>query len=79
MKVIFNIPTDVNAVTKLNTGIKPLYAKKGSTSQGDAWCKCGRCVCHLLFIERKRTVIGWFVEECSCGNKIDWSEADKYL
>ena len=78
MQIKFNRLTDVKEVTKYNTGVKPRYGKKGSTSRGSAWCSCGQCVGSLLLF-LNGTVKGWFETECGCGNRIDWSEVEENL
>lgn len=76
MKISFKDHTDISEVLKFNTGIKPIYGK--GTMKGCAWCSCRRCVCNLLLF-KNNTVVGFLETECSCGNKIDYSDADKYL
>ena len=79
MKVTLESPSSIDLVTRYQSGIKPLYAKKGSTSQGDAWCSCGRCIGHLLYGKAREVVVGWFYTKCECGNTINWSEAKDRL
>ena len=77
-RTTLKVSADISVVTKHNEGIKPRYAGKGSTMRGCAWCSCGICASELLKLP-DNMVIGWFNVECSCGNKIDWSEADKNI
>lgn len=75
MKVSFKKWTDISEVLKFDTGINLIYGK--GTMKGCAWCSCGRCVGNLLCKNNK--VVGFLNTECSCGNQIDWSDADKYI
>ena len=75
MKVLFKDWTDISEVLKFNTGINLTYGK--GTMKGCAWCACGRCVGNLLFQNNK--IVGWIYTECVCGNKVNWSDADKYI
>lgn len=77
MRIAFNKPTEITEVTKHATGVKPIYAEKSSTSQGDVWCTCGECVGSLL--QKDSTVVGWIDTVCGCGNQIDFSEAAENL
>lgn len=76
MRVRFEDCTDILEVLKFNNGIKPKYGK--GTSKGCAWCSCGRCVGDILLF-KNNNVVGWLDTECSCGNQIDWSEANDKL
>ena len=77
-RTVFDVPVHISKVTKYNDGTKPSYAKKGSTMRGCAWCCCGACVSDLLMLPGDM-VMGHFKVECDCGNRIDWSEADKNI
>lgn len=77
MRITLQGFTDIKNLLRYDTGNKPKYGRKGSTDRGTVRCECGRCVGHLILKSNK--VTGWFEPECECGNKIDWSEADKNL
>ena len=77
MRIKFHNYTDISEVLKFNTGIKPKYGK--GTMEGVVWCSCGCCTGDIVLWENN-TIIGWIDTECiSCGNKIDYSEADKHI
>ena len=77
MRIRFGSDTDIVELLKFNIGIKPRYGK--GTMKGCVWCSCGCCTGDILKLKNNK-VIGWInVECCYCGNKIDYSEADKYL
>lgn len=76
MRVYFKDPTDVSEILKFNDGIVPRYGR--GTMKGVFHCPCGKCVGDMLLLN-DNTVIGWLDTECTCGYKIDWSRADKYM
>lgn len=78
MMITLDRLSNIEEIKQFNTGIKPRYGKKGSTSRGNAWCSCGKCIGNLLLFPN-RMVMGWFETRCRCGNEIDWSVADEYL
>lgn len=76
MRVNFERRVDVSEVLKYNSGIIPRYGQ--GTMKGCFWCPCGKCVGNMILLEENK-VVGWLDTECSCGYKIDWSQADKFL
>lgn len=77
MRVNFERRVDASEVLKFNVGIKPRYGR--GTMKGCTWCSCGCCTGCMILLEENK-IIGWLDTECTvCGNKIDYSEADKYV
>lgn len=78
MRITFKEPISTSEVLKFNDsdGVVPRYGT--GTMKGVFWCPCGKCVGDILLLN-DNNVVGWFDTECSCGYKIDWSLADKYL
>lgn len=77
MRVRFEDYTDILEALKFNVGSKPRYGK--GTMKGCTWCSCGCCTGNILLFKNNK-IVGWLDTECNvCGNKIDYSEADKYL
>lgn len=76
MRVNFKEPTNISEVLKFDTGVVPRYGK--GTMKGAFWCPCSKCVGNILLLNDNQ-IVGWFDTECSCGYKINWSQADKYV
>ena len=76
MRINFERRVNTSVLLTNNIGVEPTYGK--GTMRGVAWCPCGKCVGNMILVEKDK-VVGWIDTECSCGNQIDWSEADKYI
>lgn len=74
MLVIFSQPVSPSRLTAFDTGVAPVFCRKGSTAAGNAKCVCGEYVGDIELCGDKK-MSGWLRTRCACGRDINWSKA----